>query len=181
MSLPGGCLWITGLSAAGKTTISSIIYNELNSIHDNIIKLDGDELRKIFKLSSSSYTREDRIQLGLTYSRLVKELVDQDIFVVIAVIGLYEEIHTWNRDNIKNYHDVFLDVPFDELIKRDPKGLYKKFNKGLVSNVAGFDFEVDFPTSPFCHIKWNNSLDPTAISDAIMTTLNNSLLNLSND
>ena len=143
------------------------IYNSLNKTYDNILILDGDELRRIFQLSSTSYAREDRIKLGLTYSRLVKELVGQNIFVIIAVIGLYDEIHKWNRAHISPYFDVLLNVPMTELEKRDPKGLYKKYRKGLVKNVAGLDFKVDFPSSPFCNINWNASLDPENISATI--------------
>ena len=180
MKFPSGCLWITGLSAAGKTTVAAKIYEYLNKRYDNIISLDGDELRRIFQMSSASYARDDRIKLGLTYSRLVKELTSQDFFVIIAVIGLYDEIHLWNNENISPYFDVVLNVPMHELEKRDPKGLYMRFRKGMVKNVAGLDFKVDFPSSPFCNIDWDKSLDPESMSANILDQLCTAL-NISHD
>ena len=171
MKLKSGCLWVTGLSASGKTSITTLIYEKLNTKYSNVVKLDGDELRKIFQVSASCYTREDRIQLGLTYSRLVSELVSQGIFVIIAVIGLYDEIHLWNRSHISPFYDVFLDVPFIELRSRDPKGLYLRHDNGLVSNVAGLDFSVDPPTNPWVHINWSPGSTAETLASYLITKL----------
>ena len=49
-------------------------------------------------------------------------------------MSLFHEIHSWNRENIENYVEVFLDVPLFELEERDPKGLYAKFKKGEIGS-----------------------------------------------
>lgn len=93
------CYWITGLSASGKTTISTLLVDYLKSFEDKVILLDGDELRRV--LADKSYSREERVALGMRYSRLCQLIVSQDVDVVIAVIGLFKEIHEWNRDILK--------------------------------------------------------------------------------
>ena len=153
----GACFWITGLSAAGKTTISKNLAEYLNTKITKTILLDGDQLRDIFGKTKTSYSRDARITLGLIYSRLVANLVSQGFIVIIAVQGLYKEIHEWNRSNISNYFDIFLDVPQSELQRRDPKGIYKRFFNGDVTNVAGLDLKVDFPKKPWLHVEWNST------------------------
>ena len=58
---------------------------------------------------------------------------------------MFDEIYTWNRKNIKNYYEVYLKVPLDELSKRDPKKIYKRLKDGQTRNVAGLDLEIDEP------------------------------------
>ena len=65
----------------------------------------------------------------------------------------------WNRDNIKNYYEVYIETPIEHLQKRDYKGLYRKFSEGEINNVAGMDIEFIPPDSPDLSIKNNGSLD----------------------
>jgi len=149
----GKCFWITGLSAAGKTTLSLLLVDYIKAKGERVIYLDGDELRHV--LADKVYTREERIALGMRYSRLCKLLTDQGFDIVIAVIGLFHEIHKWNRENMSNYIEVFINTPMHELKRRDPKGLYKKYESGEIVNVAGVDLEVDFPKEPEILIQWS--------------------------
>ena len=147
------CFWITGLSAAGKTTLSQMLVEHLRSKGKTVILLDGDELREIF--SNKSFSREDRLEITLKYSRLCTILVNQKFNVVIGVIGLFNEVHQWNRQNIPGYIEVFVDVPMEELKKRDPKNLYKKAMKGQIKNVYGVDLDAEFPKNPDVHLLWS--------------------------
>jgi cytidine diphosphoramidate kinase len=146
------CFWITGLSATGKTTLSTLLVEHMRLLGKKVILLDGDELRQV--LSENAYTREERIALGMRYSRLCKLLSSQGVDVVIAVIGLFKELHEWNRENIPNYVEVFIDTPLAELRRRDPKDLYKNVDSGRIQNVAGIDLEVDFPYKPDIYLNW---------------------------
>ena len=148
------CYWITGLSATGKSTFSSLLVNHLRSNGQHLIHLDGDELRQV--LADQAYTREERVALSMRYARLCQLISNQGVTVVIAVIGLFKEIHEWNRENIPNYIEIFIDTPIDELIRRDPKGLYKKYLSGEIKNMAGMDLKIDYPENPDMHIKWSN-------------------------
>ncbi len=146
------CYWITGLSASGKTTLSTLLVDSFRSSGRKAILLDGDELRQV--LADEAYTREERIALGMRYSRLCQLIALQDVDVIIAVIGLFKEIHEWNRDNIPGYTEIFLDVPLNELKRRDPKGLYVKYRNGEIQNVAGMDLKIDYPKNPDICVKW---------------------------
>jgi len=97
---------------------------------------------------SSDFSREERLRLAFTYADLCRYIASQGVVVIIATIALFKEIHTWNRENLPNYYEVFLDVPLSVLRDRDSKGLYERFSKGEIRNVAGLDFEVDFPSNP---------------------------------
>lgn len=143
-------VWITGLSGAGKTTVASELVNMLRSNGRDVVSLDGDELRVVLGLErhqTLSYRREDRLSIAMRYSRLCQMLAIQNITIVIATISLFKEVHEWNRKNIPGYFEVFLNVPVEELKRRDPKNIYRDFFEGKISNVAGLDFKVDMPTN----------------------------------
>ena len=153
------CYWVTGLSATGKTTLSSLLVTHLRGQGKIVIHLDGDDLRQV--LADEVYAREDRIALAMRYARLCKLLSEQGLDVVIAVIGLFKEVHKWNRENITNYIEIFIDTPLSELKKRDPKKIYRDFELGLINNVAGIDLKIDIPSNPDIHLKWSekNTID----------------------
>lgn len=144
-------VWITGLSGAGKTMLAKQIRQELVAAGESVVLLDGDILRQIFGAAlpaSNNYNREDRLALALLYARLVKSLTDQGLSVVIATISMFHEVYQWNRANLNGYLEVYLKVPIEELRKRDSKELYKKFEQGKITDVAGLDVSVDEPPSP---------------------------------
>ena len=140
-------IWITGLSASGKTTLANNVSARLRDRGIPVIMLDGDDLRQILG-ETVHYEREDRKQLAFLYARMVQSLSEQGVVVVIATVALFKEVHEWNRENIRGYFEVFLDVPIDELRRRDPKKIYKRFDEGKINNVAGLDFSIDPPVAP---------------------------------
>ena len=141
-------IWITGLSGSGKTTLASELNQRLRNMKLQPILLDGDILRKTFRASSTDpqfYDRNARIEIGLKYALLCKHLSLQGFTVIIATISMFEEVYTWNRNNLPNYFEVYLKVPLKELRTRDPKSIYRRYDKGTISNVAGLDLVVDEP------------------------------------
>lgn len=117
----------------------------------DVLLLDGDELRAIFGASesnSANYGREGRLALAMRYSRLCQLIANQGFTVIISTISLFHEIHTWNRLNLPRYFEVYLKVPIEELRRRDSKGIYQRFATGEVRNVAGLDLPVDEPINP---------------------------------
>lgn len=97
------------------------------------------------------YSKEERLERACRYCTLCKLLTDQGINVIICTIAMFDEIRNWNRENVENYVEVFLDVDMEVLKARNRKGLYSKIN----DKVAGVDFEVEFPKSPDIIIKNN--------------------------
>lgn len=144
--------WITGLSGAGKTTLGRLLYRDQKAEKENVVILDGDELREI--INNKDYSKEGRKQVAKQYSKMCKMLSDQGIDVVICTISMYDEVREWNRENIENYCEIFIEVPMDELIRRDQKKLYSRALKRELTNVMGIDTDFEAPKNP--DIKINN-------------------------
>jgi len=148
---PGRVVWITGLSGAGKSTLAEATVRLLRGQGKAVILLDGDDLREVFgaaEASPENHGRQARLSLALQYARLCRALARQNLTVIVATISLFKEVHQWNRINLPNYFEVYLKVPLDELRRRDPKGIYRRFDAGHLANVAGLDLAVDEPTAP---------------------------------
>ncbi len=136
--------WLTGLSGAGKTTLASLLTNKLRDRGCPVVFLDGDNLREVYK-NHFGYDREGRLAASLQYARLCKILTEQKIHVVCATISLFHQTRDWNRKNIKDYIEVFVDVPLAELIKRDSKQIYSRAKAGELKNIVGMDIEPEMP------------------------------------
>lgn len=149
-------IWLIGLSGAGKSILAKEIILRANKKKHKTILLDGDIIRKIFG-NDLGYSLGDRFKNGQRICELGKFLDDQGFNVVTAILSLFPEHREWNRKNIRNYYEVFIDAPLDELIKRDSKGLYKKFDKGEISEVAGLDINFTKPLNADLVIENNQS------------------------
>lgn len=151
-------IWITGLSGSGKTTLANRLFDELRLSSKNVVLLDGDELRYILNLSNSNeseyYSRSQRIRLALSYSKLCKYLSNQGMIVIIATISLFNEVHEWNRDNLPNYFEIYMNTPIETLKQRDSKGIYKAYREGKIKNITGIDIEFDTPV--LCDFEFNS-------------------------
>lgn len=148
MSDKNKIIWITGLSGAGKTTLALELVKRLRSEGFPVISLDGDDLREVFgavSFNEKNYGRNGRLALAMQYAHLCRVLAGQGFTVVIATISLFREVHQWNRENLPGYFEIYLKAPVEELRRRDPKGIYKKFDAGEIKNVAGLDLQVDEP------------------------------------
>ena len=115
----GAVYWVTGLAGAGKTTIGKLLYESIKANKDNVILLDGDELRELYE--SDDYSYDGRKKLATKYSKLCKMISEQGIDVICCTIAMFDECRKWNRDNILNYKEIYLKVSIEELIKRDIK------------------------------------------------------------
>lgn len=165
-------IWITGLSGAGKTTLAHEIVDRLQLNNYPAIMLDGDTLREIFAANNSeTYSRENRVSLALRYSKLCEMLVSQGITVVIATISLFREVHAWNRVNLPGYFEVYLKVPVQELRRRDPKGIYRRFDAGELSNVVGLDLPIDEPEAADWVVEFKPGLPSATLAEDLLNRL----------
>ena len=147
-----GCvLWITGLSGSGKSSLAGEIVLRLKNSDLDPILIDGDTMREVFGTvirAPGDYSREGRIEFGLTYARLAKMLADQGFVTVVATISMFEEVYLWNRKNQNNYFEIFLDLPLVVLQRRDSKQVYSRFASQELKEVAGLDLKIDRPLYP---------------------------------
>jgi len=144
-------IWITGLSGVGKTTVAKNVVEKMRSRNQPTIFLDGDELRSILKTEAfeEDFTPEARLSNSLVYAKLCEFLSNQGLHVVISTISMFKEVYQWNRENFSDkYLLVYLKAPLQQLIERDPKGLYQKYDTGLIKEVAGLDIPVCEPENP---------------------------------
>ena len=151
-------VWIIGLSGAGKTTLAEKVVEKIRSSKTNVVLIDGDMIREVFG-NDLGHTLEDRRQNADRICRLCRFLDDQGIHVVCAILSLFPESRSWNRKNINNYYEVYIESPIDQLKKRDYKGLYRKFSDGKIKNVAGMDIAFIPPDSSDLIIMNNGTLD----------------------
>lgn len=147
MKKSGTVYWICGLAGSGKTAIAEKFSKKLQQKGVNPILLDGDNIRESFALPKD-YSYEGRLRLAKIYSKISKMLSDQGFLVIVSVIAMFDEIFEFNRKNIKDYVEVFLDVPMDELIRRDKKKLYSKAINKEIKDVVGIDIIAEFPKKP---------------------------------
>lgn len=153
ISKSGYIFWVTGLSGAGKTTLCRKLVAHLRNEGRPVVMLDGDELREVMG-ATAAHSREERLQLAMRYAHLCHVIAAQGVDVAIATISLFREVHDWNRANLSGYVEIFLDVPLDELIRRDPKKIYARAADGDLKDVAGVDLAVDEPQASDVRIKW---------------------------
>lgn len=140
----GIVFWLTGLSGAGKTTIGKLLYEKLKKEKSNVVFLDGDILREVFG-SDLGYSLEDRRKSAMRNARLCKMLSDQDQVVVCCTISMFDEVRNWNRDNIKLYKEIYLQVSEDILRARNQKGLYSGES---LADLVGFGVNMEEPKNP---------------------------------
>lgn len=146
-SSQGQLIWVTGLAGSGKSTIAKLLSDQLRAKGQAIVYLDGDILRETLG-GGYGHDIDTRRMLAAKYSRICKMLVDQGVHVVAAFIAMMHDIHAWNREHIEDYVEVFVDVPMEELIRRDQKGLYSKALAGEITDVVGIDQAAEFPLNP---------------------------------
>ena len=176
MSINYNIIWITGLSASGKTSLANEVVTLLRARGYPVLLLDGDQLREVFgavAANAQNHGREGRLALAMQYGQLCRVIAAQGLTVVIATISLFREVHSWNRANLPGYFEVYLKVPFEELRRRDPKGIYRRFDAGELTHVAGLDLSIDEPESP----DWNVEFVPERPVAVLAEDLLNQLIN----
>jgi adenylylsulfate kinase len=167
----GKVIWITGLSGSGKSTLATEVVARLRTAGEPVIMLDGDEMREVLgatKSNSENHGKEGRLALAMRYAKLCKLIASQGAVVVCSTISMFEEVHSWNRENQPSYFEVYLKVPLSELKKRDPKGIYKRFDSGELKNVAGLDLSVDEPNSPDILFSFEENLKVSTMTDEMI-------------
>lgn len=140
----GTVYFFTGLSGAGKTTIGGLFYRRLKAKRNDVVLLDGDQLRRLSIHKQSGYSTEERRQGAFYNFEMCKLLADQGIDVVLCSISMYHDCRAWAREKIENYKEIYIKVTRETLYKRDQRGLYSSGAK----NVVGVDLLCEEPRCP---------------------------------
>jgi adenylylsulfate kinase len=143
----GFTLWFTGLSGAGKTTISEIVEKELRDRFSKVEVLDGDIVRT--NLSKGlGFSREDRNINVLRIGFVANLLTRNGVAVIVSAISPYKEARDQVRRRIIDFVEVFVDVPLEVAAERDVKGLYKKAFAGEIEQFTGVSDPYEPPAAP---------------------------------
>ena len=147
MEHQGFTLWFTGLSGAGKTTISKIIADELRARGLKVEVLDGDVVRE--NLSKGlGFSKEDRDTNIRRIGWVCEVLTRNGVVAIAAAISPYRAIRDENRAKIGRFVEVYCQAPLDVLAERDVKGLYKKAMLGEIKNFTGVNDPYEPPLDP---------------------------------
>jgi len=129
-------IWLTGLSASGKTTLAEKLSNNLDILKIENILLDGEDLRD--KLMNYSYSTNDRNKIGIYKAKLALEYANNNKIVIITGIAHHKETRRMIRNLLKSYYfEVYLNCPAEICAQRDYKGQYVKAYKGEYKNFIG--------------------------------------------
>jgi adenylylsulfate kinase len=149
----GFTLWFTGLSGAGKTTISEIVEKDLRRRFGRVEVLDGDIVRT--NLSKGlGFSREDRDTNILRIGFVAELLTRNGVGVIVSAISPFKEARDQVRRNIgEDFLEVHVDAPIEVCAERDVKGLYKKAFAGEIPQFTGVSDPYEPPAAPELHIK----------------------------
>lgn len=138
-------VWFIGLSGAGKTTICQGLCKELIKQGLNCQVLDGDTIRE--RSPDLGFARADRIQHNINIVNMILQNPIDGIYLV-ATINPFEQSRQYARKHLyPNYFEIHVNTPLEICKSRDPKGLYKKAEEGLVTHMTGIHQEFEPPKS----------------------------------
>ncbi|MEM0346538.1 MAG: adenylyl-sulfate kinase, partial [Thermoplasmatales archaeon] len=143
----GFVLWLTGLPGAGKTTLAMGVRDEIRKIGGRVEVLDGDEIRRGLS-RDLGFSKEDREKHNERVIYVAKLLSRNGVATLVPLISPYREIRVRARSEINNFIEVYVRCPLDVLIKRDPKGLYRKALAGEINNLTGIQDPYEEPQAP---------------------------------
>jgi adenylylsulfate kinase len=145
----GVTVWMTGLSASGKSTIAVILEQMLLHRRKHAYRLDGDNIRMGLN-KNLWFTSEDRAEIIRRIGEVAKLFTDAGVIAITSFISPYKKDRDAVRANLKpgEFVEVYVNVSLEAAEKRDPKGLYKKARAALASG-KGMGFTgIDDPYEP---------------------------------
>lgn len=162
----GFVLWFTGPPGAGKTTLAEKIKTILSGDGRRAEILDGDEIRKGLS-KDLGFSKEDREKHNERVIFVAKLLSRNGVATLVPLISPYREVRIKARNEISNFVEIYVRCPLDVLIKRDPKGLYKKALAGEITNLTGLQAPYEEPLTPEIIIDTNEQ----TVDESVKTIL----------
>jgi bifunctional enzyme CysN/CysC len=147
------CLWFTGLSGAGKSTVANLVERRLHTLGYHTYLLDGDNVRHGIN-KDLGFTPEDRVENIRRIAEVAQLMVDAGLIVLVSAISPYRSERRSARELFARaeFMEVFVDAPLEECERRDPKGLYRKARAGMIRNFTGIDAPYERPEAPDIHL-----------------------------
>ena len=162
-------IWLVGMSGVGKTTIGNNLYEQVSLEFNNIVKVDGDIMRSIFRdeNESKSYSIESRYKNAKRIQEICLWLDNQGINVICSILCIFPELLKENISLFNNYYEVYLDAAIEELERRDTKGFYAKAKSGEIKDFVGFDINFPIPENSNLNLRTDQGDSVIELSELI--------------
>ena len=140
------CLWFTGLSGSGKSTIANVLENKLHMAGHHTYLLDGDNVRHGLN-RDLGFTDEDRTENIRRVAEAAKLMVDAGLIVMVSFISPFKADRRLARSlfNDEEFIEIYVNTPLEVCEDRDVKGLYAKARRGEIKNFTGIDSAYEVP------------------------------------
>ncbi len=165
------CLWFTGLSGSGKSTIANLVEQQLHASGRHTILLDGDNVRHGLN-RDLGFTAEDRVENIRRVAEVAKLMNDAGLIVLVSFISPFRSERRMARELLgeESFVEIFVDAPLEVCEARDPKGLYAKARAGRLANFTGIDSPYEAPLSPELHLR-NHGQPPEKLAQEVVKYL----------
>ena len=143
------CIWITGLSGAGKTSIANELDKKLTSMNKHSFILDGDNLRHGVN-SDLYFSQTDRFENVRRTAEIAKLMTEAGLIVIVCLISplVNQRLNAKKLFQKNMFLEVYLSTSLVECEKRDIKGLYKKARAGMIEDFTGINSPYEIPKEP---------------------------------
>jgi adenylylsulfate kinase len=139
-------LWFTGLSGSGKSTIASLVQQELKRRGVEVEYIDGDALREFFP--NTGFTRAEREEHLRRTGYMASRLAAHGVTVVASFVSPYRDSRDFVRRLCPEFVEIYVATPLEDCERRDVKGLYARARRGEISNFTGIDDPYEPPEHP---------------------------------
>jgi adenylylsulfate kinase len=144
---PGFGLWITGLPASGKSTVTAALTKLLHEAGIEFTVLESDRMRSVFS-DNPQYDERERELFYESLAFIGRVLVEHGISVIFDATANRRSYRNRAREHISRFIEVFVDCPLEVCASRDPKGIYRMAREGKASNVPGLQASYEPPEHP---------------------------------
>lgn len=162
-------LWITGLPASGKSSLTAALVAALRGRGIRPAVLESDVFRKYFT-PRADYSPEDRERFYRGIVHTAEMFVDHGVPVIIDATGNRRAHRASARERLPIFAEVYVNCPLEICMTRDPKGIYRKAREGGATGVPGLQDEYEPPLRPEIEIHGDRE-DPDSAARKIIDFL----------